>query len=121
MAAHNDLGKLGEQLAKEYLVQNGYEIVTTTYRYGRAEVDIIAKLGKMLVFIEVKTRSTVTFGFPEDAVTAKKRQFLFDAAAQYMYENQYEDEIRFDIISIIIDKNNKISELKHFDDAFFFL
>ena len=121
MAAHNDLGKLGEKFAKEHLVKNGYEIVETTYRYGRAEIDIIAKLGRMLVFIEVKTRSTTAFGFPEDAVNRKKRQLLFDAAANYMYENNYDDEIRFDIISLIIDKNDKISDLKHFEDAFFFL
>ena len=121
MATHNDLGKLGEQFSQEYLIKNGYKIVETTYRYGRAEVDIIAKLSEMLVFIEVKTRSTTAFGFPEDAVNRKKRQLLFDAAANYMYEHDYNDEIRFDIISLIIDKNNQVSELKHFEDAFFFL
>ncbi len=120
MATHNDLGKFGESTAQDYLQKNGYEIVEVNYRYGNAEIDIVAKLGKMLVFVEVKTRSTLVFGNPEDAVTRKKQQLMLDAASKYMYDLQYDDEIRFDIISLVVDANMQVKELKHFEDAFFF-
>ena len=120
-AAHIELGKLGEELAAAYLLEKGYKIVAKNYRSGKAEIDIIALLDNMLIFIEVKTRRTSAFGFPEEAVTAKKKQLLFDAAANYIHENNWQGELRFDIISLILDKKNTISNLTHFEDAFFFL
>lgn len=116
MAAHNDLGKEGEKLAKSFLERKGYTILETGWRAGRAEIDIIARKQDILVFVEVKTRRNNTFGYPEDSVGDKKEQLLFEAAGFYMREIGYEDEIRFDIIAITMQPKQ---EIRHFRDAFF--
>jgi len=118
MAEKHELGKWGEQLAVNYLLDKNYEIQKTNWRYSRAEVDIIAKDGEVLVFVEVKSRSYDFFGQPEDFVDAKKRMLLSEAAAAYMEEVDHEWEIRFDIISILMEKSGRYT-LKHFEDAFF--
>jgi putative endonuclease len=89
------------------------------WRYKKAEIDIIAKKGALLVFIEVKTRSYTFFGQPEDAIDTKKESFYIDAAQRYMEKIGHLWEIRFDIISVILDKNLKQQKLTHFKDAFF--
>ena len=66
MASHNQLGKKGEQLAVDFLIENGYDIVERNYRFNKAEVDIIAQKKDVLAIIEVKTRSTTDFGNPQD-------------------------------------------------------
>jgi putative endonuclease len=119
MAKHNELGIWGEQTAQTRLAAAGYTILATNYRYGKAEIDIIAKIGSDLVFIEVKTRTGSQFALPEASVSATKQKLILEAATQYMYETQYEDEFRFDIIAIIVNKNNQITDYQHFIDAFF--
>ena len=73
MAQHLKTGKQGEALARTYLEEKGYEILEASWRYRRAEVDIIAKDKKILVFVEVKTRRSDYFGKPEVSVTARKK------------------------------------------------
>jgi putative endonuclease len=119
MAKHNELGFFGEKTAQNRLIMDGYAILATNYTYGKAEIDIIAKIGSDLVFVEVKTRSSSHFSFPEAAVSAKKQRLITEAATNYMYENQYEDEFRFDIIAIVTNKKNEITDYQHFIDAFF--
>ena len=118
MAAHNDLGKTGEALAKKELEASGYRILATNWRYRRAEVDIIAMDGSILVFIEVKTRSSTVFGQPEEFITPHKEALLTSAAHAYIDLLDHEDEIRFDFISIIY-RSEQNYELEHFKDAFF--
>jgi putative endonuclease len=117
MARHNELGKTGESAAVEFLQKNGHEILAQNYRFGKAEIDIISKEGDMLVFTEVKLRSTDNFGFPEEFVNKKKRKLIQSAAGEYLAENKYDGEIRFDILAI----SNLIDGLKiyHIKDAFF--
>lgn len=115
MANHNDLGNLGEQLAAQYLQELGYTIVAQNWKWGKAEVDLIAYDRDILVFTEVKTRQKATFGPPELAVTSKKQRLLYDAAAEYMYQVGHEQEFRFDVIAIILTPKN----IQHFPDAFF--
>ena len=118
MVSHIHTGQQGEALACTFLSEKGYELLETNWRYKRAEVDIIAKDGKILVFIEVKTRSTDYFGAPEAFITDKKKRLLSDAASAYMEEIGHDWEIRFDYVSVIYkDKGNFY--LKHFEDAFF--
>jgi putative endonuclease len=119
MAKHNELGFFGEKTAQNRLTAEGYTVLATNYTYGKAEIDIIAKIGSDLVFVEVKTRSSSHFAFPEAAVSAKKQRLITEAATNYMYENQYEDEFRFDVIAIITNKKNEITDYQHFIDAFF--
>lgn len=118
MAIQQDIGNKGEEIAKTFLIQKGYEILATNWRYSRAEVDIIAKDGDNLVFVEVKTRSSAYFGPPAAFVTPKKEAFMAHAASAYIEEIEYEDEIRFDVIGVLL-LENKDPEIEHYEDAFF--
>jgi len=116
MAEHNNTGRLGEMLAVDFLQSKGYEIVELNKRFGRAEVDIIAIIGLETVFIEVKTRSSNVFGYPEESIDKKKIDLLGRAAEAYVHENPHISEIRFDLISIIIGLESQ--EITHIEDAF---
>jgi len=98
MAAHNDLGRKGEKLAIDYLLSDGYSVLETNYRFSRAEIDIIAKKNNILVFVEVKSRSSIKYGLPELAVSEKKVILLMDAAYHYMEKVNHQWEIRFDVV-----------------------
>jgi putative endonuclease len=117
MARHNELGKKGENLAKKMLVDKGYTIVETNWRFDKDEIDIIAKDGDELVIVEVKTRSTDFYGFPEDAVNLQKEEFLIRATEAYLEENNLDLDTRFDIVSIIL--NKKEANIHHIVDAFY--
>jgi len=118
MAWNNILGERGEQLAISHLKKKGYVILETNWRYRRAELDIIAKHGEILVFIEVKTRNNNNFAEPEMAVDGKKQKLMASAGAAYMRKIEHDWEVRFDVISIIY-KNEKDFHVRHFEDAFF--
>ncbi len=117
MAVHNDLGKEGEKVALDYLLANNYEILELNWRFSRAEIDIIAKRDKILIFIEVKTRRKKIWGNPEVFVSPRKVKLFMDAAYHYMEKIEHDWEIRFDIISILLPKNEPLI-LDHFQDAF---
>lgn len=117
MARHNELGKLGEEMAVRYLIKKGYEIRETNWRFQKAEIDIIAQIGNTLAVIEVKTRSNQHFGNPEDFVDSKKIKLLVKAIDQYVDVHKLDVEVRFDIISII--KNKSEQKMEHLEDAFF--
>lgn len=117
MAEHNELGKLGEQMAVEYLQKNGYTILQTNWMFQKAEIDIIAQKGDVLAIVEVKTRSSVEFGLPQEFVKPKKIQLLVKAVNEYILQNDLDAEVRFDIISIY--KNKRNFEVEHLEDAFF--
>ncbi len=118
MTRHNETGALGEQLARAFLEENDYVVLEANWRYRRAEIDLIAKDGEILVFVEVKTRSSAAFGRPEEFIDAKKEAFMTDAASAYMEEIGHEWEIRFDFISVLLPSNQE-PEIEHFKDAFF--
>ena len=118
MSKHNEIGIKGEQIAADFLLNKGYIIVHRNWRSGKKEVDIIALKGDMLVIVEIKTRSNLDFGFPEEAVTRKKQQFLKAAADAFMSNNPQYLNIRFDIISILLEGEN-IKEIMHFEEAFY--
>ncbi len=118
MAEHNIIGQKGEALAVAYLRSKDYTILETNWRHKRAEVDIIAKDGQVLVFLEVKTRTSDYFGQPEEAITPKKQSLIADAAAVYMGLIGHNWEIRFDYISILY-KDQDNFKLRHFRDTFF--
>ncbi|MCF7566923.1 YraN family protein [Sabulilitoribacter arenilitoris] len=117
MAQHNELGKKGEQLAVDFLLKNGYEIIERNYRFDKAEVDIIAKKQDILAIIEVKTRSTIDFGDPQDFVKPKQIQRLVKAVDEYITANDLDVEARFDIIAIVKENDNFIIE--HLENAFY--
>jgi len=116
MAENIDFGNLGEELAVNYLVGKGYEILERNWRNIHKEIDIIAKNGRFLVIVEVKTRRTDEYGEPDIAVTRKKQRLLISAANSYIFRNHLDVETRFDIISIIF--KNGVPVIDHIEDAF---
>lgn len=115
MAEHNDLGKLGEEKAKQHLLEKDYTIIAQNWTIGQAEIDIIAEKDGILIFVEVKTRTSDTLQAPEMAITQKKAKILARAANAYVIKAAHEGEVRFDVISIVITGN----KLTHFEDAFY--
>jgi putative endonuclease len=113
--SHIQTGQIGEQTALEYLIKKGYKLLEQNYRSRRAEVDIIVQQGQTLVFVEVKTRTAEGFGYPEEAVNRKKELMLLAAADQYIEDNNWELEVRFDIIAVTLSKPVSIH---HIEDAF---
>ncbi len=118
MAAHNELGQRGEQLARQHLINAGYRVVEQNWRWKKAEIDLIAWWEDVLIFVEVKTRSTAAFGNPEAFVTGRKKKRTAQAAAVYMQTIGHNWEVRFDVISVLIQDEDRYS-LKHYEDAFF--
>ena len=117
MADHNDLGKLGEETAVEFLRKAGYAIRETNWTFQKAEVDIIAQKDNTLAIIEVKTRSSLDFGLPQDFVKPKKIQLLVKAVNEYVITNDLDVEVRFDIIAV--HKEGKSFAMEHLVDAFY--
>ena len=117
MALHNDLGKLGEITAKRYLEANGYEVLDENWTHGKAEVDLIVYKDQIMIFVEVKTRTSIAFGEPEDFVEQRKQKQMEMAASAYIEIMDHQNDIRFDIIAITF-ANNKDYKLNHIKDAF---
>ncbi|TCK67677.1 putative endonuclease [Winogradskyella wandonensis] len=117
MAQHNELGKKGEQLAVDFLLKNDYNIIERNYRFEKAEVDIIAQKEDILAVVEVKTRSTLDFGNPQDFVKPKQIKNLVKAVDEYVTVNNLDVEVRFDIIAIV--KENGDYKIEHLENAFY--
>ncbi|MCL4113866.1 UNVERIFIED_CONTAM: hypothetical protein GTU68_043616 [Idotea baltica] len=105
-------------MAVQYLEHKGFRILQTNWRFKRAEVDIIAQIDDLIVFVEVKTRSSDYFGPPDAFVTTRKQKLVTTASHAYIEKLEYEGAIRFDIIAILI--NDQASpQISHYEDAFF--
>lgn len=117
MPAHIELGKRGEQLARTHLETAGYEILDENWTHGKAEIDIIAYKNSVIIFIEVKSRSYNYFGEPEDFVDTRKQRLLARAADEYIYLMNHQGEVRFDIVSVLFNRDESYT-LKHIEDAF---
>src|SRR6478609_2891757 len=117
MAEHNELGKQGEEMAVEFLQRSGYIILETNWTFQKAEVDIIAQKADVLAVVEVKTRSSIDFGLPQDFIKPKKIQLLAKAINQYVIVNDLDVNVRFDIIGI--QKQNSEFLIEHLEDAFY--
>ena len=100
MARHNETGKKGELLAATWLKEHSYEILHVNWRYSHYEIDIVASRDGILHFIEVKTRSSTTFGHPEESVSGKKFSSLMNAAEEFMFQHPQWKRIQYDVLSI---------------------
>ena len=118
MSNNKELGDKGEKIAVKYLMHRGWEIMETNYRYSRYEIDIIGKRGDLLIFVEVKLRTDDTYGYPEDFVDKRKAEMIIAAADEYIYQINWNKNIRFDIMSILLKGNNDYS-ITYFKDAFY--
>jgi putative endonuclease len=117
MSKHLETGRQGEQLAASFLESKGFRVAATNYRFLKAEIDLIVATEKLLVFVEVKTRSGTAYGMPEAAVSARKAKLIVSAAEQYIQEIDWTYEIRFDIVSVLLIGNH--TEIEHLEDAFY--
>lgn len=109
------VGNFGEELAKNYLVKNKYEIMDRNIKIGYKEIDIIAKKDEMIIFIEVKTRTSDKFGPAEEALDSRKINFLTYAIQGYLFKHRLNNyEVGFDLIAVDIDKNKKTARIKHY-------
>ena len=100
MKTKNELGRLGEELAEKYFCDRGYEILERNFRYLRYEIDIIAVKNEKIHFIEVKTRQTMRYGLPEDAVGEIKIGFLLRAGEAFLYKHPEYKKVQFDVLAI---------------------
>lgn len=116
MAQHNLLGSKGEMLAGRYLLDKGYAIHEYNWRSGHKEIDIIAQERDTLVFVEVKSRATATYGDAADAVTPAKIERLLSAAEAYIVGRKIDLNYRFDIITVVGEGEHHVIE--HIEDAF---
>jgi putative endonuclease len=107
MAAHNEFGKEGEQLAAEWLEQQGFQLISRNWKFARYEVDIIACRDEVLHFIEVKSRHDDLFGKPEDWVGRKKGSHLLSAGEAFQYKYPKWEQVQYDILSILLTSDGK--------------
>lgn len=117
MAEHNLTGTRGEVLAANFLEGLGYDVLERNWRHGRHELDIVARTGKELVVVEVKTRTTAIHGQPLEAIKTGKRNKIFKAANAYVEITGCELGLRFDIVSVIMHPNKPY--IHHIPDAFY--
>ncbi len=117
MIEPHELGKIGEDLAVDYLIKKGYQILERNWRSGHKEIDIIAlNDDDVLIIVEVKTRKSDDFGEPDIAVGITKQRMLIWAADAYVRYKNLDVDVRFDIISIVI--SDAEPEIEHIEDAF---
>ncbi|MDD3787959.1 MAG: YraN family protein [Petrimonas sp.] len=116
MAQHNELGKQGEEVAARLLKSEGYAIVERNWNFHGYEIDIVAENEEFIVFVEVKTRTSVQWGNPEDFVGKSRQRRMIEGANHYLIENDINKPARFDIIGAVW--NGRTFETEHIEDAF---
>jgi putative endonuclease len=116
MIDRRKIGSKGEDSAVEFLFANGYQVLQRNYRFSRAEIDVIARKEGKLVFVEVKTRKSARFGYPETFLSDLQKERIHRAAEAYIVDQAWQGDIRFDIIAILW-AGDELS-LEHFEDAF---
>ena len=112
------LGAWGERVACALLRRDGWSILERGYRLGRREIDVIARRGSLLAFVEVKTRSTDRFGPPAEAVTWRKRREIETVALDYLARHVRDDvDVRFDVVSVLAGPGHRLLRCEHLQDA----
>ncbi|MBA4602441.1 YraN family protein [Thermoactinomyces mirandus] len=113
------VGRQGEELAARYLQENGYQIIDQNWTTRQGELDIIALKGQQLVFVEVRTTQSGKFGYGLESVGYRKQEKLRQLALQYLRENPvYYGSFRFDVISVLWDRQGMRTEVQHIEGAF---
>ena len=112
------LGRWGEAQAEKFLLAQGYSLIEKNWRTGYGEIDLIVKDEATLVFVEVKTRTTSTYGYPEKSITPKKQEHLIAAAQAYLQENPHLIlDWRIDVVAIRKLSESSVPEIIHFENA----
>lgn len=117
MLISNPTAKLGEEIAANYLKKKGYKIIERNFRKGYGEIDIISTFNNILVFVEVKTRTTSLFGGALETIAYHKLKSLVKTAQFYkLTHKNLPESLRIDAILIDLDSNNKVSKIEHIED-----
>lgn len=117
MARHNETGKAGEELAVDFFIKKGYTIMHRNWRHRHWEIDLVATKNDWLHFVEVKTRTSASFGFPEEKLDRKKLRCMIDASGEFLQANPGWKRIQFDVLSITL-KNNAEPEYFLIEDVY---
>jgi len=113
-----EVGKLGEKLARKFLKKRGYHIRETNFRCREGEIDIVAQQKDNLVFVEVRTKSNLDFGTPEESITLAKKKRLIALASTYINAHQDLSSLwRIDVVAIEIDQNGKTKRIELIENA----
>jgi putative endonuclease len=112
-------GNLGELLAQDFLKKKGYRILETNYRCPAGEIDIVARQGEYLVFIEVRTKTNRNFGSPEESITAAKMEHFERTVAQYQQAHSNLPALwRIDLVAVELEENAKLKRIEIIENAF---
>lgn len=117
MSRNRNIGAKGEDLARSFLQEQGYSLLEKNWRTGHKEIDIICKQGEDFIFVEVKTRTSLKQGMPEESISTKKITAVTEAAQVYLQNKTYRD-VRFDVISVHLKVDGDF-EILHIKDAFY--
>ena len=118
MSRQKVFGKFGEDCAAEFLEAQGYKIVARNFRIRSAEIDIIAQRDNVLVFVEVKARSSIRHGLPSEAVTLRKQKKIIKAAGVFLQNEEFCDcACRFDVVEVFL-SGECVEEINHIENAF---
>ncbi len=109
-----DLGIRGEDLAEEYLTDRGYAVIARNERIGHSDIDILAREGETLVFVEVRTKSVRDRGMPEETLNQKKLNRMRKTAELYMAFKHYNGEARLDAVCIVLEGNSRVTHFEHY-------
>jgi len=108
--------KIGEDAARKYLKDKGYEIIEQNYRDKYSEIDLIVKKNNVLIFVEVRTKTSRDFVSPEESINQKKLKKLYWNAEAYMANRKYKGQSRIDAVCIVLDANNNVEKLEHYKE-----
>jgi len=118
MTYQREIGNKGEKIAVDFLNEKGYQLLECNYHTRYGELDLVMLDGGMVVFVEVKTRTSNTFGTPEESITPSKLEHIQNAGLLWLQEHpESSDDWRIDAVSILLNRNGKLLDIKHFINA----
>lgn len=116
---NRDIGTYGEDLSAEYLKRNSYSIISRNFRTRCGEIDIICKKNDLIIFLEIKSRYNYNYGSPIEAITYSKQKQIIKLCKYYIYINNLINyNYRFDVIEVLLNKENNLYSINHISDAF---
>ena len=117
MKQHNLVtGRMGQEIAREYLEKKGYKTIEQNYKTKYAEIDLVSRDKNELVFIEVRTKRGEDFGTPEETINNKKMRKLWGNAKAYTVFKKWQGPYRVDAICVVLRYNNKIERINHYEN-----
>ena len=111
------LGRWGEELAAQHLLTQGYEIIVRNWRCEHGELDLVAREGDCLAFVEVRTRRGQAMGTPEESITPAKQAKLVDLGQAYVQAHDWTGAWRIDVVAVEMDRRGRLLRVDHYENA----